>query len=852
MINVSDFYLSPDKAYITGVTDYPDPIGDNGSIVIGKKDNKNFKRVARVSVDTVHRTGVVNYFVPLKQQQCSRRLYTDSKENGKKYEDIDVTATYVTYNDTCYYKFTLEDEDNSISGYFINGIFYQSDKDDSTSNIVIHAAAPIDKGVVTLNGIEYTAYATSDENNKWVLKTNVDLDPITTINGSAFTINMYEKPIMTQNLSIESKRNEDIGVLSVMCGSYYYYITVNGVNYRVDRNEDGKWGTYYDGVYQMVSEIYNTDTDIPPTNTMDNHWIVLRDYNGNLIGEYVVNANLAASDSGDFLILITEDENKYNVNDFILAKTKENIEIKEYLTEEDGDLFLLVNGIHYNAIAHTYDTVNIAGEDYQITYTGVFNLETGCIDATCEVNGETIPLVVKDYSFAMRDDMSFVDVTVDDRTFSDFIQQSYSGTDEYMTNEYGNNVAYNSGYTVTSGYGITVNNTTYRVFEEIKRSIDGLLETSYYIMLAEPEQYRFVVRNIIGSSTLLCYPYDENYVQLRFTSSEELVPSGEAGPTYEDRATYWHSSLTEIAKRVNDYSSVFTFQLEDFLFGPYGMKPEDGLAVNLMRNEPTSTLDVNGINENMTFSFNSNYLKMQVPFNVDTDVRRIIDESSDEMFITLFGKTNINRIIDMEKIQYRLYDNLSDCNRVLSMTIYTDYDPEFVVNADGSCPNNVNRSFFRLSFYDSMNPQAQLLIGTLTVFLGPSSMDGNIGYGGAELIDNLGLNGYRIYDALIGKGTSSEGLTLYAFKENFNALVPIDAYMKIEFNNARDGRVIPLSKSSETLDIKDLAKSLYFKFKMAYDGEHGYMFVPDDNDLSINIVDNAPCLNITGYVPKIE
>lgn len=137
--------------------------------------------------------------------------------------------------------------------------------------------------------------------------------------------------------------------------------------------------------------------------------------------------------------------------------------------------------------------------------------------------------------------------------------------------------------------------------------------------------------------------------------------------------------------------------------------------------------------------------------------------------------------------------------------------------------NKLKKSFLRLSFYDSMNPANQNMLGYSTIFLDSGNLfskyvryfetDGYkmIGYDknnyGIYNIDNNAKKGIRVdreynFDeehrlssqfVVKNKNTStasSEGFYLYLWKDN-ESVLPQDLYMKVEFNHAGYGRTIP-------------------------------------------------------------
>ena len=143
--------------------------------------------------------------------------------------------------------------------------------------------------------------------------------------------------------------------------------------------------------------------------------------------------------------------------------------------------------------------------------------------------------------------------------------------------------------------------------------------------------------------------------------------------------------------------------------------------------------------------------------------------------------------------------------------------------------NKLKKSFLRLSFYDSMNPGNQNMIGYSTIFIDSGklflkyakhinttnygSIDFNNNYFGSytlnlnkkgirvnrEYLNNMNKptfeDEYRLSTQLVtsSKNTStssSDGFYLYIWKDN-ESTMPQDLFMKVEFNHAGYGRTIP-------------------------------------------------------------
>lgn len=205
--------------------------------------------------------------------------------------------------------------------------------------------------------------------------------------------------------------------------------------------------------------------------------------------------------------------------------------------------------------------------------------------------------------------------------------------------------------------------------------------------------------------------------------------------------------------------------------------------------------------------------------------------------------------------------------------------------------NRLKKSFIRLSFYDSDRPGDQTLLSYATVFMDCGELysrymngsdadiykniDGETLTGikvdrevnEAMLRDKLGLQDFPDDDTIeryrlssrisvtdpMMSSNSSEGFNVYLWADNDNGILPSDLYMKVEFNHAGYGRVIPMMAPYRTVGsnpgfktnseiiadwsdqdtqygILRYRKYSYIKFKYKYDktsGKHIYYLDPE-------------------------
>jgi hypothetical protein len=188
--------------------------------------------------------------------------------------------------------------------------------------------------------------------------------------------------------------------------------------------------------------------------------------------------------------------------------------------------------------------------------------------------------------------------------------------------------------------------------------------------------------------------------------------------------------------------------------------------------------------------------------------------------------------------------------------------------------NKISKSFLRLSFYSTDNPQTQVLLATSTIFMDENEllqkyMSGQKGskIGSFEKTKLYQMNVYsksnyigddteyvsankfnfeaneplrlssrlNVYDKYTSK-SSSEGFYFYMFREYANNLRPLTIYLKIDFNHAGIGRTIQfmlprgedgyplyihkpndLEKLKQGFTLKDIYKQIYIPINVIYD-----------------------------------
>ena len=216
--------------------------------------------------------------------------------------------------------------------------------------------------------------------------------------------------------------------------------------------------------------------------------------------------------------------------------------------------------------------------------------------------------------------------------------------------------------------------------------------------------------------------------------------------------------------------------------------------------------------------------------------------------------------------QDNLYDN-EDFVNSSNLIGYLDFTDDDIYNQK----NRVKQSFLRLSFYDDKNPLTQSLLYYSTIFMDSGELYGKYVKRKAALEDNdteydsalnpivwSPVSSADTVSAVTSQFTvndeydmtkSGEGFNLYLFRqdaplENY----PQDIYMKVEFNHAGNGRIVPLifwpKSGTKPKDLANYIDSLYIRVLIALT-ERGYVYsFPDIEE----VLENNPLTRRNGIL----
>lgn len=842
--DLNELYLSPNLDFLSGTTDVADTIYNGSNVILRKKDDDSFTRKMTAEVTNVNRIGHVEYQDKIKEET----VYTSYiNEEG---ETVNVNRKYVIYNDTVYFKaesnsstdvFTLQSDSDWVNGYYIGGSYYTTDSD---GYVYVNVKSYIENGLVSVGERFFRPFympilVGDTYSNAWVLKYDEDSVTLSKVNDRDYNVVMYDTPVTVQKVILRTSGNEPISVEKVTCGTYRSYVEYDNNNYEIVLN-DGKYGAFipYDGTYIFREASYDDPLPTKEAFALTTTSMTITNSDGYEI-EYPVSSTLTESQNGYFLIINTVDENRYDEGSLVYVRSKLYNTKQIEVIADGNDFYANLCGNRYYAVPHDYDVVEINDVEYKLNYT-----DSNFTKAYIVVDGNNNDLVIENNSIAKYVNPMFVKVSSGGtHALTDYINQSWSGASEYVNTEYGSNFRWDSSYDVTSGYGITIDDVTYQVKTDSK----GMK----FIEIPVNEEYILRIQRIIGSNMLLCRPKTYNTLY-PITSDEDASSICAAIALAADDMEFYILDDTLGERKVTPANCVLDTIMPKYSSGTYTYQVK----------EPMSSLDVHGINGNLDFYHEVAYHKVPVLLNSYDNVGLMKEDETTNAFVNDYSKANINHIVDMEKMKYRMI-TASGGTEVMNFVITLSGDAMDTVKnilnrrSDGSVPENIKSSFFRMSFYSTDDTQNQRHLGNMCLMLGPATLPnseepGGLIYSGnsSTITEDEEVNLILSYD----KAVSKEGFDLYYFKEYFDGEERLDAFMRLDFNNAKTGQIMPLTWRSDEIPIDELGPSLYYSMQLIYDEsttyKYGFSPVIEENDPTWTI--DGDTLYVRAYIPKLK
>ena len=818
---IKELFVSPDLLYISGVTDYTVGLVDGEQILI-KSPYLIGSELNNINVQTVKRQGIVEVSLKLPVKSITMPLiypiFSDKDSNNyilalnkKEYVNVEgdtitssFTQNYVEYNgDICYY---FDSGNESTSGYLIDHKFYKASRTDE--NVEITTYLYIEDGKLQVG--DYTYYA-DFSNGKPELRISKEYEPIeeNELIGLIDGCECYFKTVKSY-LSKEWKRvskfliqkhtNPMLNIENVLYGGYKHYITFNEENY------------YLRDVYQYDEEqgkdvylgygilLNNTFYEANNINRLDEYHDLRYAESDIYIEEYdehleIHDSLISPTNGGRFVIIIDKNEgNDIISGNFIVAESNYPITlIRPIETDEENKKYVEFLGKKYFVEDRLYDTVNISGEDYLLTY-----LDDEYKSASTVINGETVYLDINNKN---------EEITA---KLSNKIYYKTDSSEENINVKYGID---ENDYAVTKASGVTINNNRYYVFTEEREIVnnDETEKIDYeYITITENIKITFEITEINGSSTYIAYP---------------VIDSNTIDSIAENELQREYCNII-----VNNWKA-FTFTVRKDTFGRKPLTVENGLMDSMSATLPYSISDAYLLENKIEIFRIQNYLSFKFPLLSKTANNLRREEIINNDFVEDIKRESINTIVDMEKdVYYPVYKHIDENNDVEfkpiqqirfnlhfrtrnfdNWKIYED-DREFM---DDDTPNyrksnwfvtdlgyykkfyedknkkvlkklhnasdllgwlnfttdeirnqstKIGKSFIRLSFYSTNNPKTQVLLATSTIFFDEnlsykkyinSKRNSDMMYIDTKVMDIAGYSYFTKYQKDVDSGTAN-------------------------------------------------------------------------------------------------
>lgn len=195
---------------------------------------------------------------------------------------------------------------------------------------------------------------------------------------------------------------------------------------------------------------------------------------------------------------------------------------------------------------------------------------------------------------------------------------------------------------------------------------------------------------------------------------------------------------------------------------------------------------------------------------------QLVDQSNiiEKKFVDVEKNNNINNILDYDTTRYspittnnliiNLIDNITYKLYFLNNGAYPTNsfysDLTFTNNDIRLRRNAFNKSFLRLSFYDTDIISTQRLLFFVTLY--PKITQNEI-QGYTVIPANTFKTHFKVSNNLVDRSLTGEGYFLYYFKDDVGLNLNKELFMRAEFNNAKNGKTTPLMSDNSTTNTID-------------------------------------------------
>ena len=824
--------------------------------------------------------------------------------DGEYQETVNIkrVARYIEYEGNYYYLF----DNDYINGVVVNDRYYEFENGDY---IVIPTKFYIDDGVLSIDGIEYVA------DMDIIKDSEGNYEPPTIRESATLSIvmnlgNVYdfepEKWKTVTKFTIYSNTLVNLNVASVDIGKYVPYVDYFGNTYPIINNS-----------------VYIDEVEYPfYPNKNGEQFIVIENK------PYPVSYSFVLADDGDKIALNLDNGNYYiNLNDKIICESISSSFTLLTNVDENNKEYINFGGKKYVAIERLCDTVNVYGTDYVVHY---------------DVPYQHFVISMNNVSVGFNVDENLI------ATYDHRVMINKNGLVEYDLQTASTE---NSGFTVNAIDGFEVNGNKYPIlstFDEENneiRYVEINEPTKYELRVSEiignstllcipivDETLYTTETNLEYACVDICKNIKYSFSNFIFNKFDPVFGSNyknaELGVIPSLYATH-PISLYDII----DFTSGLTLiKIVNYYSIPLSLGNK--IATNINKEDLINNEFVNDkIQENINTVVDMekdiyypayrnnegefeyiNELRFNLHFRTRTlDNWKIIEDDTEEVGVV--SKYNLtakyNESVNIEKTNESesitagnnsdmsnwfitdYYDYKSNIERENKISLqnasdllgFVDFSDDDIIHQK----MRLSKSFIRLSFYSTDNPQTQMLLATSTVFFNEhksflkkttytesnyrfqnvrelssstressftvNAISENINEHGKTVVsdDDKRLSSRFLIRNKYDTDTSSEGFYMYMFKEYSNKLREATIFLRVDFYHAGIGRSFPfympmrynendvpnpLYLDSEDdvkllkkgVLIKEAARQIYIPIRLKYDiNNKKYVYYLPDN-----------------------
>lgn len=828
-IEMDDFYLSPDLEFISGTTSYKHELV-SGSMVRYQLRSGTLFYESPLECSNVIRQGKVSYtgLFPL---------------NRATYYGKDIA--YVEYNGKVYYvndgDIVVDFDDNT---YIISGVT------DSTEEVPIPVTSYIENGIANIDGNELSVDVScvsgfsgmSDDANSPLFKYNYMSRDVDEYNEEPFEIDLWphdQWKIVTKFI-LRPDDNILLDVSSRHIIRPHPYIRIGSETYSVQTDDEMSisGSTFIDVNAKRldIPDVFSCNGVINVTGRTyvelwDGSHVELESYN-----EEAENGDMVA-------IVMSNPHDTLDIGSTVIAKSIYNdyLYVNVETDYESGEEYVMFGNLKYDIIKDDYITVTINGTEYEFIYVNEVN---GQSYGVIEMGEHVVPLRINfDTETAYRIDAVSV-------------LYGESGPVEYGITRYDS---------------VVIDGEKYRVDRTSRRGGS--------ITLTKPQNYEFTVVSLSGSGVYYLYPnMTTNNLSPGDTEKSRIRICGEVGGRDSNYVFYLKNTafgnekitfkkvfddqmqdnpgMTPISSddivSPNTYEGTFysepfkdrfvMYKIEDYYSIPivlssvYGsnLMQEDMMVHGKLKNRIVESISplvdmekdvyfpcLAAFDEGGKYDESNSKVAKKLEFNIHLRSRDLdtwtVKESDENPFFSNESNWNVTdcgaykNIIDGDDED--LKKKLMRSSDLLYFLKFSDDDVE-------RQKKKIEKTFLRLSFYNSPDAANQYLLATSTIFLDEGSLywkystnqrngefsDVNLG----NKSDTIGVStepqdmGVLTFDegkrlssqfTVVDKNKtndSSEGFYIYMFKEYSNGLRDSEIYMTVDLYHAGQGKKIPL------------------------------------------------------------